>query len=77
MLTLVAVYWVRTSETLQATVGIVWLVCLASGTFRMLKHLEAMESEHPAPTDAMKQLFHVTMLLPMVGSAPLLLVFTR
>lgn len=52
--------------------GMVWLVVLLLATTRTLRRLEALERQDEEPSAAMRLAFHGALLLPIVGTVPLL-----
>jgi hypothetical protein len=58
---------------LQTGIAVFWLFALAVATVRNLAKLAALEKVHPEPTEAMKLLFQMTMIQPMIGVVPLLI----
>src|SRR3954470_301864 len=70
-LLVVIVRGVRTNAMYSMVLASLWLMVVALGTFKNLRRLEALQAENPEPTPAMRQLSHLTVMLPILGTIPL------
>lgn len=71
----IAVYYVRTHETIQVATAAAWILAIGFSTTRALKALAVLEEKHPEPDDAMKLAFQLAVTQPIVGIIPLVLLW--
>ena|SRR5687767_3088944 len=71
----IAIYYVRTHETIQVASAAFWIFCIGLSTTRALRTLTVLEEKHAEPDDAMKLAFQLAVTQPIVGIIPLVLLW--
>jgi hypothetical protein len=69
----IALYTAATGDLRRPIFAGVWLFAVALSTVRVLRQLGSLEKDHPEPTNAMKLLFQVVAVQPILISVPLMM----
>lgn len=69
---MVSANYVGTHDLRRLVLSLVWALAIAIGTIRSLRRLGELEKTHAEPTAAMKLAFEATVVLPIAGMVPLI-----
>ena len=63
----VIIQYLRTNDLVRTAIASLFMVAVMISTDRALRQLGRLETQHTAPTDAMKGLFHLALTQPAIA----------